>query len=67
MKTNLEEWEQGASGYGRLTCVIIGNISIQRTVTYGLSSFLHEDTATLIQQKGILWPRAVALQRFCPP
>ena len=31
------EWEQGASGYGRRFANIVGQYSIQRTVTFGLS------------------------------
>ena len=38
-----EEWEQGASGYGRRFANILGQNSIQRTVSYGLGSALHED------------------------
>ncbi|HYT19581.1 MAG TPA: hypothetical protein VEW05_05045, partial [Candidatus Polarisedimenticolia bacterium] len=37
------EWEQGASGYGKRFANILGQYSIQRTVTFGLSSALHED------------------------
>ncbi len=37
------EWEQGASGYGKRFANIVGQYSIQRTVTFGLSSALHED------------------------
>jgi hypothetical protein len=37
------EWEQGASGYGRRFANILGQNSIQRTVSYGLGSALHED------------------------
>jgi len=38
-----EEWEQGASGYGKRFADILGQYSIQRTVTFGVSSVLHED------------------------
>jgi hypothetical protein len=37
------EWEQGASGYGKRLANIVGQYTIQRTVTFGLSSVLHED------------------------
>src|SRR5258707_15694509 len=37
------EWGQGASGYGRRFANILGQYSIQRTVTYGLGRALHED------------------------
>ena len=38
-----EEWEQGASGYGKRFGNILAQYGIQRTVTYGFSSALHED------------------------
>ena len=38
-----EEWEQGASGYGKRVGNILAQYGIQRTVTFGLSSLLHED------------------------
>ena len=37
------EWEQGMSGYGKRAGNILGQYGIQRTVTFGLSSLLHED------------------------
>ena len=37
------EWEQGASGYGKRYANILGQYSIQRTVTYALGSAFHED------------------------
>ena len=37
------EWEQGASGYGKRFANIVGQYYIQRTVTFGLGSVLHED------------------------
>ncbi|HXK04609.1 MAG TPA: hypothetical protein VMS37_19560 [Verrucomicrobiae bacterium] len=38
-----EEWEQGASGYGKRFGNIMGQYAIQRTTTFGLASLLHED------------------------
>ena len=35
-KDKPQEWEQGASGYGKRFANIIGQYSIQRTVTFGL-------------------------------
>src|ERR1700741_3879328 len=37
------EWEQGAAGYGKRFANVVGQYSIQRTVTFGLASVLHED------------------------
>ena len=51
------EWEQGASGYGKRFANIWGQYSIQRTVTYGLGSVLHEDTRYFNSGKQGLWPR----------
>ena len=51
------EWEQGASGYGRRFANIVGQYSIQRTVTFGLSSALHEDNRYFNSGKKGLWPR----------
>ena len=42
-KDKPSEWEQGASGYGKRFANIFGQYSIQRTVTFGLGSLLHED------------------------
>jgi hypothetical protein len=52
-----EEWEQGASGYGKRFANILGQYSIQRTVTYGLGSVLHEDTRYFNSGKQGFWPR----------
>lgn len=52
-----EEWEQGASGYGKRLANIVGQYSIQRTVTFGLSSVLHEDNRYFNSGKTGLWPR----------
>ena len=51
------EWEQGASGYGKRFANILGQYSIQRTVTFGLSSWLHEDNRYFNSGKKGLWPR----------
>src|SRR6478752_6999396 len=52
------EWEQGASGYGKRFANIVGQYSIQRTVTFGLASGLHEDNRYFNSGKKGLWPRA---------
>jgi hypothetical protein len=52
------EWEQGASGYGKRFGNIIGQYSIQRTVTFGLASALHEDNRYFNSGKKGLWNRA---------
>ena len=51
------EWEQGASGYGRRFVNILGQYSIQRTVTYGLGSALHEDNRYFNSGKRGFGPR----------
>ena len=57
-KDKLEEWEQGASGYGKRFANIIGQYSIQRTVTFGVGSVLHEDNRYFNSGKHGFWPRA---------
>jgi len=52
-----EEWQQGASGYGKRFANIVGQYSIQRTVTFGLSSALHEDNRYFNSGKQGIWPR----------
>lgn len=52
------EWEQGASGYGKRFANITGQYSIQRTVTFGLASVLHEDNRYFNSGKTEFWPRA---------
>jgi hypothetical protein len=52
------EWEQGASGYSKRFANIVGQYSIQRTVTFGLASTLHEDNRYFNSGKKGLWPRA---------
>lgn len=51
------EWEQGASGYGKRFANILGQYSIQRTVTYGLSSAFHEDNRYFNSGKPGFWSR----------
>jgi hypothetical protein len=51
------EWEQGMSGYGKRYANILGQYSIQRTVTYGLGSALHEDNRYFNSGKHGFWPR----------
>ena len=51
------EWGQGASGYGKRYVNILGQYSIQRTVTFGLSSALHEDNRYFNSGKKEFWPR----------
>ena len=51
------EWGQGASGYGKRFGDIVGQYSIQRTVTFGVSSVLHEDNRYFNSGKIGLWPR----------
>src|SRR5215471_6217 len=56
-KDKPEEWEQGASGYGKRFANIVGQYSIQRTVTFGLSSLLHEDNRYFNSGKKTFWSR----------
>jgi hypothetical protein len=51
------EWEQGASGYGKRFANILGQYSIQRTATYGLSSVLHEDNRYFNSGSQGFWSR----------
>ena len=52
-----EEWEQGASGYAKRTGNILAQYGIQRTVTFGLSSALHEDNRYFGSGKKGFWRR----------
>ena len=52
------EWEQGVSGYGKRFANIVGQYSIQRTVTFTLSSVAHEDNRYYNSGKKHFWPRA---------
>lgn len=56
-KDKPEEWEQGASGYGKRNVNIFAQYSIQRTVTYGLGSLLHEDNRYFNSGTARFWPR----------
>jgi len=56
-KDSPTDWEQGASGYGKRFANILGQYSIQRTVTFGLGSVLHEDNRYFNSGKKGLWPR----------
>jgi len=58
-----EEWGQGAAAYGKRYADIEGQYLIQRTVTFGLSSALHEDNRYFNSGKHGFWPRtAYALE-----
>lgn len=50
------EWEQGASGYGKRYANLLGQYSIQRTVTFGVGSLLHEDNRYFNSGKAGFWP-----------
>src|SRR5690349_13546151 len=52
------EWEQGMSGYGKRFANIVGQYSIQRTATFGLSSALHEDNRYFNSGKKGFLPRS---------
>jgi len=56
-KDKPEEWEQGASGYGKRYANIFAQYSISRTVTYGMGSLLHEDNRYFNSGKQGFWPR----------
>ena len=56
-KDKPEEWEQGASGYGKRFANILGQYSIQRTTTFGLASVLHEDNRYFNSGKRPFWSR----------
>jgi len=56
-KDKPSEWEQGAPGYGKRFANILGQYSIQRTVTFGLGSVLHEDNRYFNSGKKGLWSR----------
>ena len=51
------EWEQGASGYGKRVANIMGQYAIQRSVTFGLASLLHEDNRYFGSGKKGFWKR----------
>jgi hypothetical protein len=52
-----EEWEQGASGYGKRFGDIMGQYAIRKTVTFGFESLLHEDNRYFGSGKKGFWPR----------
>jgi len=52
-----EEWQQGFAGYGKRFANILGQYSIQRTVTFVLSSGFHEDNRYFNSGKGGFWAR----------
>jgi hypothetical protein len=52
-----QEWEQGASGYGKRVANIAGQYGIQRTTTFGLASLLHEDNRYFGSGKKGFWRR----------
>ena len=51
------EWEQGASGYGKRFANILCQYTIQRSVTFGLASALHEDNRYFNSGKKGVWAR----------
>jgi len=54
-----EEWEQGASGYGKRFANILGQDSIRRATEFGLGSALHEDNRYFNSGRKGLWSRTV--------
>jgi hypothetical protein len=52
------EWEQGASGYGKRYANLLGQYSVQRTVTFALSAGLHEDNRYFNSGKKGVWSRS---------
>ena len=52
-----EEWEQGASGYGKRVANIMGQYAIQRSVAFGLGSLLHEDNRYFGSGRTGFWGR----------
>ena len=52
-----QEWEQGASGYGKRFANILCQYTIQRSVTFGLASALHEDNRYFNSGKKGVWAR----------
>jgi hypothetical protein len=51
------EWGQGGAAYGKRVGNITGQYVIQRTVTFGISSLLHEDNRYFGSGKKGFWPR----------
>lgn len=56
-RDNPEEWEQGASGYGKRFASGFGKSAIQQTVIYGLDSALGLDTGFKRSQRKGFFPR----------
>ena len=56
-RDNPEEWEQGASGYGKRYASSFGRKAIQQTVIYGLDSSLGLDTGFKKSTRKGFWPR----------
>jgi hypothetical protein len=56
-RDNPEEWEQGASGYGKRYASTFGRNAIQQTVTYGLDSALGLDTGFKKSTRKGFFPR----------
>jgi hypothetical protein len=52
-----EEWEQGASGYGKRYADIMGQYAIRQTVIFGFESLLHEDNRYFASGKKGFGPR----------
>jgi hypothetical protein len=56
-RDNPEEWEQGASGYGKRYASSFGRKAIQQTVIYGLDTALGLDTGFKRSQRKGFFPR----------
>jgi len=56
-KDNPEEWQQGASGYGKRYASSFGQNAIQQTVTYGLDSAIGWDTGFQKSKRKGFFPR----------
>ena len=52
-----EEWEQGASGYGKRFGDIMGQYAVRKTTMFGFESLLHEDNRYFGSGKKGFWPR----------
>jgi hypothetical protein len=56
-KDKPQEWQQGASGYGKRFASIVGQYTIQRSATFGVASALHEDNRYFNSGKKGFWSR----------
>lgn len=56
-RDNPDEWQQGASGYGKRYASSFGQNAIQQTVTYGLDSAFGLDTGFQKSQRKGFFPR----------